>query len=75
MWKQVQREGDEAASCTVAVPENGLKRKGTMSFKEVQEEAGLGRWSKKEEEVVLVGQLMEKHLGSAKTVAQPRRHQ
>ena len=45
-----------------------------MSFKEVQEEAGLGRWSK-EEEVVLVGQLMEKHLGSAKTAAQPRRHQ
>nr|POF20930.1 hypothetical protein CFP56_76297 [Quercus suber] len=57
-WKRYRRDGEDAASFTVAGPETGSKRKGTMPLKEVQEGAESGKRSKKEEEVVLgiVGQ-------------------
>ena len=69
IWKRIQQDGDEATSYTAAVPETGLKRKGTMLLKEVQDKTESGKWSKKEEEVVVVGQLMAKHLGSAEATA------
>ena len=75
IWKRIQQDGDEATSYTAAVPETGLKRKGTMPLKEVQDKTESGKWSKKEEEVVVVGQLMAKHLGSAEATAQPHRYQ
>ena len=40
-----------------------------MSFKEVQEEAESGKRSKKENEVVLVGHLLAKHLGLTEAAA------
>ena len=46
-----------------------------MPIKEALEEAELVKRSKKEVEVVLVGHLLAKHLGSAEAVAQPRHHQ
>lgn len=53
----------------------GSKRKGTTPLKEVQNEAGPRKWSKKEEDMTMVSQLRANHLESAEAAAQPRRHQ
>ena len=55
--------------------ESGSKRKGTAPLKELQEETGNRKRSKKENEVGLEGHLLAEHMGSAKVAAQPRRHQ
>ena len=57
-WKRFRRDGETATSYNKAVPETGLKRKGTTQTKEVQKEMETEKWSKKEEEVALMGQLM-----------------
>ena len=74
-WKRFRREGKVAASSTVDGPEIGSKRKGEMPIKEALEETEPEKRSKKEAEVVLVGHLLAKHLGSAEVAVQPRRHQ
>lgn len=53
----------------------GPKRKGMEPLKEVQNEAELGKWSKKEEDMTMVSQLWANHLESVKAAAQPHRHQ
>ena len=74
-WKRFRRDSEAAASYTTAVPETGSKRKGTTPSKEVQKEMETRKWSKKEEEVALMGQLMARHLGSTEAAVQPHCHQ
>ena len=73
--KRFRGDGKDAASLTIDRPEIGSKWKGTMPIKEAFKKAKSGKRSKKEAEVVLVGYLLAKHLGSAEAVAQPRHHQ
>lgn len=67
--KRIRRDGEAAASYTIAMLEIGSKRKGMTLLKEIQKEMEIGKRSKKEEEVALMGQLMARHLGSAEVVA------
>ena len=75
MWKRFRRDGETTTSYNITVPETDSKRKGMTPTKEVQKEMETEKRSKKEEEVVLMGQLMARHLGSVEAAAQPCRHQ
>lgn len=74
-WKRIRRDGDEIGSYSTTGPETGSKRKRMTLSKEVQEKIETGKRSKKEEEVVFMGHLMARHLGSAEAALQPRRDQ
>ena len=75
MWKRFRRDGETTTSYNITVPETDSKRKGMTPTKEVQKEMETEKRSKKEEEVVLLGHLMARHLGSVEAAAQPCRHQ
>ena len=74
-WKQLRRDGVEAAHLSDNGFKSGSKWKGTAPLKELQEETENRKKSKKENEVGLEGHLLAEHMGLAEVAVQPRRHQ